>query len=124
MKKLSLLLICCGLLFFGCSPEPSQERFGEAVNFKTGPDISSDCIYDSTILVYYDQSLTLNQIDTIRNEYLNQEHPCWEIEMALLQSENPYIDRWVTYNCACYPDGDSDDLDTTIDEDPRLSTGS
>lgn len=146
MKKTTFLTLAVIALFWSCSTEDvtnATEELNftvEKVNF-TAQEVNLtqksqtraecpgyQCPY--VLLVEYDpKRVELSDIPGIRASYFNGGYgDCAIVSMHILQPSDPYRDAWlVEFPGGCYPDEDTDDLDTTIDNDPRvnvLPTGS
>lgn len=113
-------LIFVSSLFIGCSEEQTSLEISDDASLTLVPPIIDDCFFNRLITVEYDDGLNQIGIQVTRNEYMGRISTCDYVLMSPLQPTDPYLDSWAIYACGCTPDGDSDDLDTTIDSDPRL----
>jgi len=136
MKIKFLSLILLSVISFACSNEETveqQEQQIEIENYTEGGNMSYSpittcrsvpCVisydYDTPVLgpmhwiITYDSSLTLGEIECVRQEYFN----CFDIlRWAMIQNTDPYIDHWISITGR--PD---DHVNTTVCNDPRLGT--
>lgn len=112
MKIRNYLVFLLAIILAGCS---NEEDFGDLEEVNSGVSITAvfQCDPDweapdaipgdigDIIHITYDQNLTLEEVNCIRQEYFGQ-FEC--LRMALIQPSNPHYDVWLAIR-ACGPPG-------------------
>ena len=127
MKTRVFLGILVSVLFFACNQEESIEEI-EAVNvgvsitpFVCDPDwrapIAPQDQSGVKIHITYDENLTPDEINCIRQEYFS-EQDC--LKMYFFQPQNPYHDIWFVVFCSTGAASTAQTVENTIKNDPQV----
>lgn len=120
MRSILVVIIVISSLFVSCAPEYNSTENSDDALLTLVPPTIDGCFFNRLITIEYDAGLRPVEIQATRTEYMGQISPCDYILLSPIQPIDPFLDGWAIYICPCTPDGDSDDLDSTIDNDPRL----
>ncbi len=124
-KLLSSLFLI--ILLIGCSTEEANNLEDiqnlEQSNFRLYEEENIPIPESYLIEVEYSERVDVDNIPAIRASFLGIMYSnCSIPTMSIRQNEDPYTDFWlITFlPYGCLPDEDSEDLNTTITNDPRI----